>query len=384
MKRLPRFILFILVVLGLFYVLFENLDLALNLLPGQSERVKYERSVKRAYGSEIASEWVDIGEKALTDYVKIDLPFREDGVFIGDRAQAYGYRIKLKEGQKIDVRLDISISEGAAFIDFFQIITEDPETWLTVVSLKKDDNHFEYQAQRNGVYFLRIHPLLEYQTEFSLVAVIEPSLIFPVKGKGNQAIQSFWGAPRDGGRRKHEGIDIFAAKGTPVLASVDGRVSRVRNGGLGGKTVNVKASDGDYTLYYAHLDQQTVSRGQYVRAGDQIGTVGNTGNARTTPPHLHFGIYKTMQGPVDPLAWVKIESITPKPPVLVISAATEIMASNQAQTALRSSPNRKGELILTLGHGTQIQVLGISVHYYHVRTQEGVSGYVHSNDMVST
>ena len=48
---------------------------------------------------------------------------------------------------------------------------------------------------------------------------------------------------------------------------------------------------GNLRLYYAHLDTQLVAPGQIVRAGDPIGTIGNTGNAITTPPHLHFGVF---------------------------------------------------------------------------------------------
>ena len=53
-------------------------------------------------------------------------------------------------------------------------------------------------------------------------------------------------------------------------------------------------------LYYAHLDQQLVSPGERVNAGEIVGTVGNTGNARTTAPHLHFGIYAVGRGAIDP------------------------------------------------------------------------------------
>jgi murein DD-endopeptidase MepM/ murein hydrolase activator NlpD len=132
---------------------------------------------------------------------------------------------------------------------------------------------------------------------------ISSKLAFPVSGK-KSSIGSFWGAARDGGKRKHEGIDIFAKKGTPVVAVTDGIVSAVTNGGIGGKTVWLRSFDYSWTAYYAHLDQQKVKRGQFVKKGEVLGTVGNTGNARTTPAHLHFGIY-TWNGAVNPLPYVK-------------------------------------------------------------------------------
>jgi peptidoglycan LD-endopeptidase LytH len=113
-----------------------------------------------------------------------------------------------------------------------------------------------------------------------------------------------FGDPRDGGRRRHEGVDIFAKRGTPVLSASSGVVTRVGEGGLGGRVVWVWDPARSLLLYYAHLQEQLVSTGTRVRAGEPIGTVGNTGNARTTPPHLHFGIYRRGAGAIDPEAFI--------------------------------------------------------------------------------
>lgn len=135
------------------------------------------------------------------------------------------------------------------------------------------------------------------------VSEISKSLVFPVAGNKSK-IGSFWGEVRGGGTRKHRGIDIFASKGTPLLAVADGVVTSVGNGPISGKTVWLRTSGHGITAYYAHLDKQKVKVGQRVRKGDVIGTVGKTGNARTTPAHLHFGIY-TRSGAVNPLPYVK-------------------------------------------------------------------------------
>ena len=97
-----------------------------------------------------------------------------------------------------------------------------------------------------------------------------------------------WGAPRSGGWR-HEGVDMLAARGTPVVAVEDGSVDRMRNGGAGGITVWLRGLSGD-TYYYAHLDGWApgLSVGQEVSAGDRLGTVGSTGNAPSHVPHLHW------------------------------------------------------------------------------------------------
>jgi murein DD-endopeptidase MepM/ murein hydrolase activator NlpD len=132
---------------------------------------------------------------------------------------------------------------------------------------------------------------------------ISKSLVFPVAGYRSN-IGSFWGDVRDGGKRKHRGIDIFARKGTPVVAISDGIIVAKGNTPRGGKTLWLQSTSHPWTVYYAHLDEHKVRRGQIVKKGQVIGTVGKTGNARTTPPHLHFGIY-TWKGAVNPLPYVK-------------------------------------------------------------------------------
>jgi murein DD-endopeptidase MepM/ murein hydrolase activator NlpD len=132
---------------------------------------------------------------------------------------------------------------------------------------------------------------------------ISHALVFPVSGKKSN-IGSFWGASRDGGERRHEGIDIFARKGTPVVAISDGYIVSRGKSPRAGKFLWLQPSGRNWTAYNAHLDVQSVKEGQFVKKGQVIGTVGNTGNARYTPSHLHFGIYKG-DGAVNPLPFVK-------------------------------------------------------------------------------
>ena len=117
-------------------------------------------------------------------------------------------------------------------------------------------------------------------------------------------IRDLWGASRAGGARRHKGIDIHARRGTPVVAICDGVIVERNLEPVGGKTLWLKSSDHGWKAYYAHLDRQLVREGQYVRKGQVIGTIGNTGNARTTPSHLHFGIAGD-NGWVNPLPYVK-------------------------------------------------------------------------------
>lgn len=124
-----------------------------------------------------------------------------------------------------------------------------------------------------------------------LASMPVPSTLFmPVGDLKRGALHDSWHASRSRGRR-HEGIDIFARKGTPVRATTEGIVLRRGQNALGGNVVWVLGPGGQ-RHYYAHLDRfGFVSIGQRVEPGTVLGYVGNTGNARTTPPHLHYGIY---------------------------------------------------------------------------------------------
>jgi murein DD-endopeptidase MepM/ murein hydrolase activator NlpD len=129
------------------------------------------------------------------------------------------------------------------------------------------------------------------------------ALPVPVAGVKPVGLRDTWQAARSAGRR-HEGIDIFARRGTPVLSATDGVVLRVGLDRLGGRVVWVLGPGGQ-RHYYAHLDRYgDVRAGMRVRAGAVLGYVGNTGNAATTPPHLHYGIY-TAGGAIDPYPFLR-------------------------------------------------------------------------------
>jgi murein DD-endopeptidase MepM/ murein hydrolase activator NlpD len=100
-----------------------------------------------------------------------------------------------------------------------------------------------------------------------------------------------WHAARQGGR-VHEGIDIFAKTGTPIHAVTGGTIVKGFSDPRGGVVVRIQGDDGNY-YYYAHLKQGSTDAlhvGQRVGTGDVIGQVGNTGDAATTPPHLHLQV----------------------------------------------------------------------------------------------
>nr|WP_227677338.1 M23 family metallopeptidase [Psychrobacter urativorans] len=113
------------------------------------------------------------------------------------------------------------------------------------------------------------------------------SLPSPLPG---QHLSDTWGGARSEGRR-HEGIDIFAPRNTPIKATTQGVVSKVGDDRLGGKVV-VIVGPGGAGHYYAHLeDYADISPNQWIEVGDTVGYVGDSGNAKGTPPHVHYGVY---------------------------------------------------------------------------------------------
>jgi murein DD-endopeptidase MepM/ murein hydrolase activator NlpD len=128
--------------------------------------------------------------------------------------------------------------------------------------------------------------------------------ICPVKGPVR--IGQGWGAPRDGGRRRHHGIDLLAPAGTPLVAVAGGRITRLSNldRGRGGISLWLRDARGT-AYYYAHNQHNLVHLGQQVQAGQLLGRVGATGNARGGPPHLHFQIHPGGGRPVSPDAVVR-------------------------------------------------------------------------------
>ena len=128
----------------------------------------------------------------------------------------------------------------------------------------------------------------------------ESKIAMPLENVSRRAVADTWHAPRGTGRL-HEGQDIFAPRGTPILSATNGYIFKVGENNLGGQTVSVIGSGGRI-YYYAHLDRYApgLEVGNLVTPRTVLGYVGTTGNAQGTPPHLHFGIY-TLNGAINPL-----------------------------------------------------------------------------------
>jgi murein DD-endopeptidase MepM/ murein hydrolase activator NlpD len=156
----------------------------------------------------------------------------------------------------------------------------------------------------------RLRPLVDQLRQANPARVLPHRPTPPTGGvcpvRGPVRIGQGWGAPRDGGRRRHQGIDLLAPAGTPLVAVTSGTITRLSNHDRGRGGISLWLRDARGTAYYyAHNQHNVAGLGQQVRAGQVIAWVGATGNAKGGPPHLHFQIHPRGGRPVSPDALVR-------------------------------------------------------------------------------
>ncbi len=341
-------------------------------------REAYGESLEAAglHETALGMDWAAAGAHALEDPTPISLPFAEDGHIAPESPAAVAYRIEIARGRRLTFQVDMDSREGTRlFVDLFRMPANGDGPPRPVFSSDSVATTFVYEpAWRGGEFLLRVQPELLRGGRFRVTVRAEAELGFPVEGRTMTSILSFFGAPRDGGRRRHHGVDIFAPRGTPVLAATSGRVRGVRVTDLGGKVVWIDDVERDARTYYAHLDSQFVRNGQWVERGDTVGFVGNTGNARTTPPHLHFGLYR--RGPLDPYPF--LDPPERDPPALTADVALlgeRVRVPGEA-VPLRASPRSGSPILGEVAAGSSLRVTGAAGDWFRVRAPDGASGFV--------
>lgn len=158
------------------------------------------------------------------------------------------------------------------------------------------------QTDSEGGWWARRRESSEFSQKISqLPQTASPSITIPILfGVGLNNISPNFGDPRAGGR-SHEGEDIMAVKGTPVVSPTPAVVIKIGAGSTEGNYVYT-ANPGNETFVYMHLDRigEGVTQGAVLAAGDLIGYVGNTGNASGGAAHLHFEIHDSAGAPTNP------------------------------------------------------------------------------------
>lgn len=328
-----------------------------------SERAKYERSFEGP--DSLMTLWKAEFSSAAQN--KLTVTDGYSATVTGNGLYALGYSVELKKGDQLIIETDLENPETRIFIDVYDASSSAEPTETEVLK----NGRFSRIIETTGIYKVILQPEIGYH-RFSFKIYTQPSMGFPVAGKGSGDIQSFWGASRDGGGRSHEGVDIFASRGTPVVAATHGFITRTGNSGLGGKQVWQRDGILGSSLYYAHLDSIMVESGAQVKTGDTLGLVGSTGNAEGGAPHLHFGIY-TAVGAVDPYPYLRKRSV-PTYRKTVISNSGSIKSGSN----LRSGPGTKYETVGTLDQKAPVTVLAGDGEWFHIRTESGTEGFVNS------
>lgn len=320
------------------------------------------------------SAWRAAAARADSSAVTIEPPYVEVGRFPADRTAALGYRLQLFAGEKL--RIEATLDIGSAL--FLDLYAGSRRTRAKPLASLAAPGVLEFAADRDVEVVAILQPALGAETEYGLTISRVSPLLFPVQDSARARIAGHYADPRDGGTRRHRGIDIHAPRGTNVVAVADGTVSRVETTELGGRVVWLRDARSSREYYYAHLQKQLVHTGQKVRAGDVLGTVGTTGNAADAPPHLHFGIYRGGRGirPVDPERLLA----PPDSDLEALSTREFRLLGASARTQLSGAALRRGNdgsaRAMTLPRQTRLDVLAATGRYYRVRQPDGTEGFV--------
>lgn len=357
----------------------DQVDQIQNKLRDQTPHEAYMESLRAVKLTETAlgTQWASAAVRSLRDAPTIALPFEEEGFLFAETPEARSYRVELRRGQRLSIEADLDGGDPfRMFIDVYRMPEDASSSPFPVLSSGSLTEALEYVSTRRAEYVVRMQPELLHGGRYRIELRVAASIAFPVAERDTRAVLSFYGDSRDGGSRDHRGVDIFAPRGTPVLSGTNGRVYRVETTRIGGKVVWVRDSDQVTRTYYAHLDSQVVRDGMEVQRGTLLGFVGNTGNARTTPPHLHFGVYIRRQGSVDPYYYLfQPPQVLPDPsaPLEYVGAWTRTVNGG---IHLREGPSTRTEVVAELEESTPLRVLAASGSWYRVRLPNGQGGFV--------
>jgi murein DD-endopeptidase MepM/ murein hydrolase activator NlpD len=351
-----------------------------ELFDTRTPRERYEAALDAAglRQTALVRDWTDAATRALQAAPLVTTPHIEEGYLPPGEPAALALRVTARRGQEILFEAElIGDTASLVFVEAWRVEHDTAISYRQVAVADSGERSLRIEPRADADYVFRVQPELLRGGRVRISLNLSPTLAFPILNGNTQAVKSRFGAPRDGGRRDHHGIDIFAPRGTVAIAAAEGQVVRVDTSALGGKVVWMRDQRGN-RLYYAHLDRQYAMEGDWVRPGDTIGFVGNTGNARTTPPHLHFGVYRRGEGPLDP--WWFVYRPEGVPPRLV--ADTSLLGTwtrtPPAEVALRASPDSRADTLGTLAGHTAMRVLGAVGSWYRVRLPDGATGFLAS------
>jgi len=344
----------------------------------------YRLSLEQVNLSETAlgKDWIAASKKVLANPIEISSPFQEAFYIDSTSAFAIAYQFPVKRGQRVEV--DISFKNRQhiqLFMDLFRVTGDSITDWIKVASANENEKRLEFEPRHDAKYVIRLQPELLRGGRCNVVIRNVASVAFPIPSKNRKSILSFFGAPRDGGRREHHGVDIFAPRHTPIIASAKSTVRYVGEGGIGGHVIWLLDIKRNYYYYLAHLETDSVYKNQIVEAGQVVGTVGNSGNARTTSPHLHFGIYIPRGGPVDPINFIKQIKSDPAKITADPNLIGRLVKSKPAKVTMRSASGSILKQTKSLERNTPMKVLAATKNLLRIALPDGNFGYIRSNQI---
>ena len=336
-------------------------------------REKYERQFRG--NDSLLNAWNLAYATALQQPRSLPLPLSLTARMPDVEQSALGFELALRRGQALVVEMDRGCDTCIFFVELHRKADVDNNKSRLLEFLSDDESRLYRVFEDTDTVRLLVQSAIAQSVPFSIRIYAQPAYLFPVAGRSNKAIASFWGADRDAGRRRHEGVDIFAPRGTPVVAVQDGRVGFTGERGLGGRQVWLREREMGYNVYYAHLDSIAARTGQSVKRGDTLGFVGNTGNAITTSPHLHFGVYGS-GGAVDPIEFIREVEV----PEFADSISHSQVVTRRTRNELRAVPEAGHPALLSLARNDTLDVLGNTNQWYLVEVG-GVSGFIRKEEV---
>ncbi len=372
-NRFLHFLFFVLISL----TLFSCKTGSVNLFKAATPHEQYQRKLINAGLDQTAmgSAWIKSASLSLEKALNITLPYQETGYFASDKAPAAAYQFTATKGQKINISITKKPANAAMlYLDVWHFPVGGSSK--LVASADTLNNPIQYEIDVTGNYLIRLQPELLQSVQYTLEITTGPSLSFPTSTNSSKSIGSYWGDGRDNNARKHEGVDIFGKFRSPVLAIAEGTVTRVNENNLGGKVVWLRPKGKDYTLYYAHLDEQIASEGQEVKVGDTIGLMGNTGNAKNTATHLHFGIYAP-DGAMNPLPFIDPVTKTPQKITASVNNLNKTLRTSKAVNFL-NAPLPDAAVVERLSIASIVNIQSATGTFYKAELPDGKIGFVQS------
>jgi murein DD-endopeptidase MepM/ murein hydrolase activator NlpD len=328
----------------------------------------------------LGGAWLEAARDALLHPLPVTLPYAEAGGFVAHDATALGLSFTGVAEQRVLVELVQSgtvggDTSGRLFVELFRVdAREDRVRHVWLAALPAALSRLEVELPEDATYVVRIQPELAATAQYRVTIEASAALRFPVNGLQSNAVQSYFGAERDAGARHHEGVDIFAPRSTPVLAVASG-LATPRVNRLGGNTVWLSTAGTSY--YYAHLESAAISAAQRVHEGDVLGYVGNSGNAASTVPHLHFGVYRWGRGAVDPLPLLGAHHFEDELSPATFAPHYGVTTANELH--LRRAPSRQSASITRLPAHSIVHAMAASGEWLRVRLAESRTrtGWIH-------